>query len=268
MRRPLLAPYCLSSFVILIWWMICSNILCKFNSNPSSPMVASAWMFTMHTRNRQMMQTDLFSSRPFSPFESDENNLDEDEEESLNNEIDSFLRGEYDKPYDINSPAPNPNLEPGKTIELALRSLRKIDDPEPSHGSAVLLRFCAPLSRGDRWGGASPNDAWKEVLRGAITPTMLARRIRASPFSGLLDWERLSVTEGYSIPPSSKRAELGMGTSVAFVNAAMFFGDGMEPSIIQFTLRKIGRVWLIDTAVISKKEWFVDNEEGQTSRGL
>eukprot|EP00566_Odontella_aurita_P018535 CAMPEP_0113597868 /NCGR_PEP_ID=MMETSP0015_2-20120614/41256_1 /TAXON_ID=2838 /ORGANISM="Odontella" /LENGTH=325 /DNA_ID=CAMNT_0000505793 /DNA_START=93 /DNA_END=1070 /DNA_ORIENTATION=- /assembly_acc=CAM_ASM_000160 len=175
----------------------------------------------------------------------------------LEDAIDSFLRGEYDRPFSEDAPAPHPGLGPGQAVD-------DLDTPEPSHGAAVFLRFCAPLSRGDRWGGgdtagsASAADPWREVLRGAITPTMLARRMRASEFAGLLDWERLDVTGGLSIPTT--REQLGLGTTVAFVNAAVFFGDGVEPSMIQFTLRKIGGVWLIDTAVISKKEWFVWDE--------
>jgi len=45
--------------------------------------------------------------------------------------------------------------------------------------------------------------------------------------------------------------------SIAFVNAALFFGDGLEPCIVQFTLRRFGGVWLIDSARVSKKELFV-----------
>lgn len=176
--------------------------------------------------------------------------------------IDSFLRGEYDRPFAEDAPAPHPGLGPGEAVDAALRSLRDLDEPETSHGAAVFLRFCAPLSRGDRWGGgAAATDPWKEVLRGAITPTMLARRMRASQFAGLLDWETLDVTEGLSIPTT--REQLGVGTTVAFVNAAVFFaGDGAEPAMIQFTLRKIGGVWLIDTAAISRKEWFVGDRLG------
>mmetsp|Transcript_33998 Transcript_33998/g.50762 ORF Transcript_33998/g.50762 Transcript_33998/m.50762 type:complete len:124 (-) Transcript_33998:93-464(-) len=93
---------------------------------------------------------------------------------------------------------------------------------------------------------------------GALTPTMLARRIRASEFSGLLDWKRLDLTEGLSIP-NTRWSALGVGSTVAFVNAAMFFGDGVEPYMIQFSLRKIAGVWLIDDALINKTEWFVDD---------
>jgi len=110
---------------------------------------------------------------------------------------------------------------------------------------------------------------WKEILRGALTPTMFARRIRASDeFSILLDWERLDVTDGMAVNPAyyagrewdeGQRQLLGIGSTVAFVNAAMFFGEGVEPSIVQFTLVRISGVWLIDTAVVSKKEWFMDD---------
>lgn len=170
--------------------------------------------------------------------------------------IDSFLRGEYNRPFADDAAAPLPGLTPGSTVEQALRSLRQLNDPEPSHGAAVLLRFCAPLSRGERW-GASPSsgrDQWKEILRGAITPTMLARRIRASEiFSGLLDWSKLDVTEGAY---AGEKDLIGV-PSVAFVNAALYFEDGMEPTLIQFSLRRIGGVWLIDTARKSDKKLFM-----------
>lgn len=67
-------------------------------------------------------------------------------------------------PFAEDAPAPYPKLSPGATIDTVLRSLRQLDDPEPSHGAAVLLRFCAPLSRAERWGGEG-TDPWKEVLR-------------------------------------------------------------------------------------------------------
>jgi len=181
-------------------------------------------------------------------------------DEAFESSIDSFLDGEYSQPFADEAPAPHPGLTPSDTVECALRSLRRLDDPFKDHGAAVFMRFCAPLSRGERWGGGSEVDPWKTVLRGAITPPMLARRLRASPFSGLLDWERLDITEGLAIP--STRLELGVGTTIAFVNAALYFGDGVEPSIIQFTLRKkIAGAWLIDTAVVSRKDWFVSAED-------
>ena len=86
---------------------------------------------------------------------------------------------------------------------------------------------------------------------------MLARQLRASSsFASLLDWKRLDVSDGFAIP--SDRLDLGVGTTLAFVNAA-FFQEG-EPAIIQFTLRKIGGAWMIDDAVVSQREWFVSPE--------
>ena len=76
-----------------------------------------------------------------------------------------------------------------------------------------------------------------------------------SPLAGLLDWDTLDVTEGLAVPDQT-RERLGAGTTVSFVSAALFFRDGVEPSIIQFGLRRIGGVWLLDTAVVSQKEWF------------
>ena len=173
--------------------------------------------------------------------------------------IDSFLRGEYDRPFSEDAAAPHPELAPSETIENALYALRKLDIPEISHGAAVFARFLTPLSRSDRWGGSVSGalSSWKEIIRGSLTPTMLARRIRASEeFSVLLDWERIDVTEGLAVPGTNEI--LG---GVAFVNAALFFRSGAEPSIVQFTLRKISGVWLIDSAVTNKKEWFVDSND-------
>lgn len=163
--------------------------------------------------------------------------------------IDSFLRGDYDH-YADDAPAPHPGLTPQTTVEAALQSLRRIDDPQPSHGAAVLMRFCVPLSRGERWGDSSSDHLqqkeWKQILRGSITPTMCARRIRNSEFSCLLDWERLDVTKGaFSVKRENGRIEMGVPSSVAFVNAALYFEEG-APKLVQFTLRKINGVWLID----------------------
>eukprot|EP01083_Nonionella_stella_P124179 374837_1 len=165
--------------------------------------------------------------------------------------IDSFLMGEYDRPFAEDAAAPHPGLNPRETVENALYALRNLDVPEVSHGAAVFLRFCAPLSRSDRWGGSvsGKRSEWKEMMRGALTPTMTSRRIRTSEqFSVLLDWERMDTTDGFS-------PEHRMGSTVAFVNCSLFFGMG-DPVIIQFSLLRINEVWLIDSAVVSKKEWF------------
>jgi hypothetical protein len=186
------------------------------------------------------------------------------EEDLLGYAIDSFLRGDYNLQFADDAPAPHPGLSPGLTTETSLRSLRQLDSPGPSHGAAVLMRFCVPLSRGERWGDSTRagKDPWKEILRGALTPRMLARRIRASEFSGLLDWTSLDVTEGaYSL----EKDLVGL-PSISFVNVALFFGEGIEPSLIQFTLRRMGGVWLIDTARHSRKGLFIKKNEGETSQ--
>lgn len=167
--------------------------------------------------------------------------------------IDSFLMGEYDRPFAEDAAAPHPGLNPRETVENALYALRNLDVPEVSHGAAVFLRFCAPLSRSDRWGGSvsGKRSEWKEMMRGALTPTMTSRRIRASEqFAVLLDWERMDTTDGFS-------PEHRMGSTVAFVNCSLFFGRG-DPVIIQFSLLRINEVWLIDSAVVSRKEWFYE----------
>jgi hypothetical protein len=198
---------------------------------------------------------------------------EQDEDEILGYAIDSFLRGDYNQPFADDAPSPHPGLSPGATVEAGLRSLRDLNSPYPSHGAAVLMRFCLPLTRRERWGDSSRigRDPWKELLRGSLTPSMLARRLRASEFSGLLDWVKLDVTEGaaYCYPSSSSAAaEPGLLVdglaSRAFVNAALHFGDGIEPSLIQFTLRRVGGgVWLIDTARRSQRELFLHHAAEQ-----
>ena len=178
--------------------------------------------------------------------------------------IDSFLEGEYSQPFAEEAPAPHPGLSPRETLDCALRSLRRMDEPYESHGAAVFMRFCVPLTNSERWGLSSDLDPWKTILRGALSPNMLARQLRASSsFASLLDWKRLDVSDGFAIP--SERLELGVGTTLAFVNAAVYFQEGVEPAIIQFTLRKIGGAWMIDDAVVSKRDWFVSPEDDKDS---
>lgn len=176
--------------------------------------------------------------------------------------IDSFLRGDYDRPFAEDAVAPLPNLSPGATVDAALRSLRSLDEPEPAHGAAVLLRFCVPLSRSERWGGSpsSGRDRWKELLRGALTPSMFANRLRASDaFSGLLDWQRLDVTEG---TVTGGKDLIGLET-VAYVNAALYFEDNVEPELMEFRLNRfVGGVWLIDSARRSQEKLFQAPPEG------
>ena len=174
--------------------------------------------------------------------------------------IDSFLRGEYDRPFSDEAPAPLPKHKPSEIVEIALRALRDLDIPTSDHGAAVFMRFCAPLSRFDRWGGniRGAISPWKSIMRGSLTPTMLSRRLVASDeFSVLLDWEQLDVTEGTKAIPNEM---LGYESTIAFVNAALFVGDGKEPSMCQFTLKMFNGLWLIDSAVMNKRELFMEYE--------
>jgi hypothetical protein len=82
---------------------------------------------------------------------------------------------------------------------------------------------------------------------------MLARRIRSSQeFSALLDWTRLDTTDGMSVPES----RLGMESSVAFVNAALYLGTGISPTILQVKLQKLSGVWLIDNISNCQEDLF------------
>lgn len=217
------------------------------------------------TGRKASFATTTESSRATDKDEDEE----DDDDELLSCAIDSLLRGDYPFEYAEDAPAPHPGLEPGAVVGSVLRSLRKLDDPHPSHGAAVLWRFCLPLTRSERWGGASgggagggtswsrnrSNDRWKDLHRPSLTPALLARQLRASSeFSCLLDWKHLDVTEGaYGL-----QRDLVGAPSVAFVNAALYFEEGMEPVLIQFTLRRIGGVWLLDSARRSPKELFAD----------
>ncbi len=166
--------------------------------------------------------------------------------------IDSFLRGDYDRAFSEDAASPLPGLSPSDTVDAALRSLRDLDDPEPSHGAAVFLRFCVELGRGERWGTTTSSaSAWTELLRGALTPTMLARRIRASEeFSSLLDWTKLEVMED----AGDSAATVYRNGNVARVEAALSFDDettgktSFSTEIYRFELAKmLGGVWLIQS---------------------
>mmetsp|Transcript_1499 Transcript_1499/g.2995 ORF Transcript_1499/g.2995 Transcript_1499/m.2995 type:complete len:244 (+) Transcript_1499:20-751(+) len=172
----------------------------------------------------------------------------------LEDSIDSFLRGEYDGTFAEDSLSPLPEYSPKKTVENAVTSLRALDDPEPSHGAAVLLRFCAPLSRGEQWGGGvRGGDAWKGLLRGSLTPTMLARRLQVSQFSGLLDFAKLDVMDGAL--STGQRDLVGL-PSFAFVNVALYFEGDKKPQLMEFKLVRNSGLWLIDSVKRSEYKLF------------
>ncbi|KAL3935774.1 MAG: hypothetical protein SGBAC_008775 [Bacillariaceae sp.] len=180
----------------------------------------------------------------------------------LEDSIDSFLRGEYQGTFSDNALSPLSEYSPKKTVEKAVTSLRALDDPGPSHGAAVLLRFCAPLSRGERWGGGvRGGDVWKELLRGSLTPTMLARRLQVSVFSGLLDFVKLDVMDGAL--STGQRDLVGL-PSFAFVNVALYFEDGKEPQLMEFKLVRSSGVWLIDSVKRSEHKLFSEKDSNKS----
>jgi hypothetical protein len=220
------------------------------------------------------------------PLEDPDHDDDEDDDDD-DELIDSFLRGEYDYEISDSAPCPHPDLAPASVVRDSLNALRKLDDPTPSHGAAVFHRFLLPLSRRERWGdfaafsssssssssssGArrdgGEDDPWRvQVMQGALTPHLLARQIRASAdFSCLLDWTTVDVTDGtYGL-----RDSLVGVPSMAFVNAALHFEPGrVEPVLVQFVLRRVGGVWLIDTARRSSMDQFDDcHRNGGDGRG-
>ena len=215
-------------------------------------------------------ETLLWSSS--SPREGDSQEKQNAELFLLEYSIDSFLRGDYDRSFSEDAASPLPGLSPSDTVDAALRSLRDLDEPEPFHGAAVFLRFCAELGRGERWGTTtSSSSSWTELLRGALTPTMMARRIRASEdFSALLDWSRLEVIEdGDSIGGSN--TTVFRNDNVAFVEAALYFGYETSkisppPQVYRFELAKmLGGVWLIQSVEPRKSPTGVANQSISTS---
>ena len=230
-----------------------------------------------------------------------DSNDENDAELLLEYSIDSFLRGDYDRTFAEDAASPLPGLSPSDTVDAALRSLRDMDEPEPSHGAAVLLRFCVQLGRGERWGTDNNNNSnsnsnsnsktsntakgqqrnnksskysssWKELLRGALTPTMLARRLRASEdFSGLLDWIKLDVTEGVLGGQKEQQSSFSSQNSnsyIAFVNAALYFDKNNQspPELYQFKLAKmLGGVWLIDSVQRSPSSLFASSSSKSTT---
>ncbi len=179
--------------------------------------------------------------------------------------IDSFLRGEYERTFSEDAAAPLPGLSPSDTVDAVLRSLRDLDEPEPSHGAAVFLRFCAELGKGDRWGTSrSASPMWTELLRGALTPTMLARRIRASEeYSSLLDWKRLEVA---SVEGSKTETAVFRNVNVACVKASLFFDErSSSPDVYRFNLAKmLGGVWLIESVQKEKSSLAATKQSGQS----
>ncbi|KAL3780567.1 hypothetical protein HJC23_004159 [Cyclotella cryptica] len=187
--------------------------------------------------------------------------VDDDKNQFLSDSIDSFLAGDYAHPFSPDAAAPHPLLTAGETVDVSLRALRQLNDPYPFHGAAVFLRFCMPLTRGERWGGGDP---WKDLLRSSLTPSMLARNLRASPlFSCLLDWTSLDVTEGVS-NPNHTYFITGSQNDITYVNAGLFFEAG-SPTIAHFVLKKMGTTWFIDSVFVgmADKVWFskMDDEE-------
>ena len=218
--------------------------------------------------DKDSQDLNLLTSEVGSFYRDDDARLDPDdrEQEQLELAIDSFLNGDSDR-ISATAPIPHPDLSPSEVVDQSLRALRLLDTPFPSHGAAVFQSFLVPLTRGQRWGDSSvrstsTTDPWKEIQRGALTASMMARGLRASPFSGLLDWKRLDVSDGAMDP---NRDVVG-NPSVAFVTAALHFGRGVAPILIQFTLQRVGGLWLIDSAKQCPMNLFTNDNEDKDDR--
>lgn len=266
----------------------------KRHDTPSSGAYATSRSYDKNIKSRATTTrtNSNYKRRSYSPTDgSTSSKLSEEEErqrrERLEAQMDAFLSGEDENDlwWEAETAVVKPNivLSPSETVEISLRELRKYEenDGDP-HGmlsdtderrrknqyvaSTTFARFLAPLSRSERWGMSHKKDPWKEVLRSTefLTPLLLVRRLRSSPFSVLLDWESLSVTDGLSLSTGTTTSS-SPGTNVAFVNAALFFGEGIEPCLVQFRLKKhTNGFWLIDHATISKKDLFWNNHASDT----
>jgi hypothetical protein len=235
-----------------------SNLHYTSEMSPASSLLPSLHRMVHCKSNNWMMNSD--------------NNYDQEEMQSFLEDIeeyniDSFLRGDYDRPFTEDAPAPHPGIvKPSEMLEAALKALRALDEPELNHGAAVFLRFCVPLSRNERWGGgrslststtlSSSLSEWKEILRGALTPNMFARRIESSPvFSILLHWQRMSVVP---VPTASTQrkntTKFEFGTSSALVHVQFFIHEdddihAQKAIMIQFDIQKYNGVWMIADAL-------------------
>ena len=200
--------------------------------------------------------TSLFAERqrPSNDDNSENNPLQQDielQDALLEYSIDSFLRGDYDQPFVEDAAAPLPGLSPKETVEASLQALRKVDDPTPSHGAACFLRFVSPLRRGERWGMAASTSEWKELLRGSLTPTMLAQRLRSSQlFSCLLEWEAMHVVSTESAEDESVAictVELDVDNEKDAIATNSTTAPNNINTTLQIKLRRVGGVWLIDS---------------------
>ena len=276
-----------------------TNSSTRVRSNPKRNVTSSSRTHATnrnnHTNSKSKDTTRTNSNyrrRSYSPAAgSTTSNLSEEEErqrrDRLEAQMDAFLSGEDENElwWEAEATVVKPNivLSPSETVEISLRELRKYEEKDyDKHdivsdtderrrknkyiASTTFARFLAPLSRSERWGMSHKKDPWKEVLRstGFLTPLLLVRRLRSSPFSVLLDWETLSVTDGLSLSTTTTTSSYTT-LNVAFVNAALFFGEGMEPCLVQFRLKKhTNGVWLIDHATISKKDLFWNKHASDT----
>jgi len=229
------------------------------------------------------------------------------DDSSMNEKIDAFLgisvESHDNRQLMTGDEQTSANSSPNKVVRVALEILRTAGDRqqllENGNDQAALeaaqnfLDLCAPLTRSVLWGMGPHSRPWLEILRGSLHPNMFLNRLRESQeYSILLNWDMLSVTEGYQQYSASIVEEKeednddvddeeepqhyfqrNAGISIAFVNVALFQHNqvpGMEsaaPTLIQFQLKKSasgdkakaqGR-WFIDNAVISKKDLFINS---------
>jgi hypothetical protein len=206
--------------------------------------------------SRMILKTLRFSRRYVVLFTRPDSNPHDDKDAQMSEidlkdalleySIDSFLRGDYDRPFQDDAAAPLPGLSPQETVQLALRALRQIDDPETAHGAACFLRFCVPLRRGERWGistePTSMDAAWKELLRGSLTPTMFAQRLRASKdLSSLLEWDSMGVMNTEILEESVAFC------TVELQDASESPTTNKSTISLQLKLRRVAGVWLIES---------------------
>ncbi|CAM9571222.1 unnamed protein product [Phaeothamnion confervicola] len=155
--------------------------------------------------------------------------------------IDQFLSGEY-KGFTEASPKPRYGQTPEDVVSAVLRALRDGDAPAPFHGAAVVQAFSVPVARRERL--RPSNDPWRELMRGALTPRLLARRLRESRFRVLGEWDRFEVEEA--------RPPRGGASAIDRQLRAVLTQDGGNDRtvVLAVKLRKPGGLWLIDTVKV------------------
>ncbi len=111
-------------------------------------------------------------------------------ESKVSDAMDSFLEGKFDD-FSDSSPFPVLGQNPQEVVTKVLQSLQACDEPVKNHGPAVALKFCEPLSFNEK---LKPHESvWRELVRRSPTPQIFASRIKMSPFTAMLEWDKAEI---------------------------------------------------------------------------